>query len=76
MAQDILVRTLGMKVALHGLHGAFKLCPYCGGAHGIVADGKPPHIAALHCNQCARHLSWLSRDQLVGLAAAPGAEHD
>ena len=72
MAQDILALTLGRKVGLHGLHGAFKLCGYCGSATGIIADGTPPHLAALHCNQCMRHLSWLSRDHLVGLAALPG----
>jgi len=69
MAQEILARTLGMRVALHGLHGAFKLCPYCGADHGTVAAADKPHIASLHCEQCERHLSWLSRDQLVGMAA-------
>lgn len=67
MAQDTYACLAGSKVALHGPDGVFRVCPYCAGQTGKVSDGVGPHVASLKCNQCERHLSWLSRDHLAAM---------
>lgn len=69
MAQDIYARLAGTTVDLHGVSGPFRTCPYCASASAYIAKGTGPHAAALNCNQCDRHLSWLSRDHLAAMAA-------
>ncbi len=69
MAQDTYVSLVGRPVALEGTTGPFRACPYCVSHRGIVAPGAGPHIAAINCAQCERHLSWLGRDHLDAMAA-------
>lgn len=69
MAQDTYARLVGVPVALEGETGPFRACPYCSSHTGRVAEGTGPHIAAVECQVCDRHLAWLSRDHLAAMAA-------
>jgi len=70
MAQNRLARIVGERVALAGQAGAFRTCPECEGASGIVRQGAGPHLAALRCAECGRHISWLSEASVIAIGAA------
>jgi hypothetical protein len=53
--------------------GPFRPCRYCDSAVAVIADGSGPHLAAIRCAGCERHLSWMPKADHARLCAEVGA---
>lgn len=69
MAQDRYAPLAGTFVQLEGSEGPFRECRYCNCTSARVVFGTGPHLGALRCAGCERHLSWISRDHMEALLA-------